>query len=212
MALPLLGFAHLPLTGGVGLSPLKSPLPKTTNQGAAAPYWMYPREIRSPSAVGATQARPIQAEQQNQDFGHGAAAVGGQSPIENRPRRPEIARLLARSPRLNGGPGGGKGKHQTFPECLCFHTPPHPRRFFGSFCITAKGTRSAERNSPLFIKTHKKTGTLGGVPISFCYSIRGYYLAYSIALVSRSRWTLIWPGYSSSSSIFLAISRASRTI
>ena len=118
--------------------------PPTDSQGAAAPYWMYPREIRSPSAVGATQARPIQAEQQNQDFGHGAAAVGGQSPIENRPRRPEIARLLARSPRLNGGPGGGKGKHQTFPECLCFHTPPHPRRFFGSFCITAKGTRRPE--------------------------------------------------------------------
>ncbi len=38
------------------------------------------------------------------------------------------------------------------------------------------------------------------------------YLAYSTALVSRSRLTLIWPGYSSSSSIFLAMSRASSTI
>ena len=38
------------------------------------------------------------------------------------------------------------------------------------------------------------------------------YFAYSTALVSRSRWTLICPGYSSSSSIFLAMSRASSTI
>ena len=36
------------------------------------------------------------------------------------------------------------------------------------------------------------------------------YLAYSTALVSRMTLTLIWPGYSSSDSIFLAISRASR--
>src|SRR3546814_21090704 len=35
------------------------------------------------------------------------------------------------------------------------------------------------------------------------------YLAYSITLVSRSTVTLIWPGYSSSSSIFLEIGRAS---
>ena len=41
---------------------------------------------------------------------------------------------------------------------------------------------------------------------------RGIYLAYSMALVSRRRLTLIWPGYSSSSSIFLAISRARSTI
>lgn len=39
---------------------------------------------------------------------------------------------------------------------------------------------------------------------SFCV----IYLAYSTALVSRIRLTLIWPGYSSSFSIFLAISRA----
>ena len=39
-----------------------------------------------------------------------------------------------------------------------------------------------------------------------------YYLAYSMALVSRIRLTLIWPGYSSSSSIFLAISRARMTM
>ena len=38
------------------------------------------------------------------------------------------------------------------------------------------------------------------------------YFAYSIAFVSRIRFTLIWPGYSSSSSIFLAISRASSTM
>ena len=36
------------------------------------------------------------------------------------------------------------------------------------------------------------------------------YLAYSTALVSRMTLTLIWPGYSSSASIFLAMSRASR--
>ena len=39
-----------------------------------------------------------------------------------------------------------------------------------------------------------------------------YYFAYSMALVSRIRLTLIWPGYSSSSSIFLAISRARMTM
>ena len=36
------------------------------------------------------------------------------------------------------------------------------------------------------------------------------YLAYSTALVSRMTLTLIWPGYSSSCSIFLAMSRARR--
>ena len=38
------------------------------------------------------------------------------------------------------------------------------------------------------------------------------YLANSTALVSRMTLTLIWPGYSSSDSIFLATSRASRII
>ena len=41
---------------------------------------------------------------------------------------------------------------------------------------------------------------------------KGIYLAYSTILTSRSRWTLICPGYSSSFSIRWAISRASRTI
>ena len=41
----------------------------------------------------------------------------------------------------------------------------------------------------------------------FCNS---NYLAYSTALVSRMTLTLIWPGYSSSLSIFLASSRARR--
>ena len=36
------------------------------------------------------------------------------------------------------------------------------------------------------------------------------YFAYSTALVSRMTLILIWPGYSSSDSIFLAMSRASR--
>ena len=43
----------------------------------------------------------------------------------------------------------------------------------------------------------------------FCYY---NYLAYSTALVSRMTLTLIWPGYSSSDSIFFATSRASRII
>ena len=38
------------------------------------------------------------------------------------------------------------------------------------------------------------------------------YFAYSTTLVSRSTWTLICPGYSSSSSIRLASSRARITI
>ena len=38
------------------------------------------------------------------------------------------------------------------------------------------------------------------------------YFAYSMTLVSRIMLTLIWPGYSSSSSIFLAMSRARSTI
>ena len=38
------------------------------------------------------------------------------------------------------------------------------------------------------------------------------YLAYSTILTSRSRWTLICPGYSSSFSIRWAISRASKVI
>ena len=38
------------------------------------------------------------------------------------------------------------------------------------------------------------------------------YFAYSMALVSRMTLTLIWPGYSSSASIFLAMSRARRII
>lgn len=38
------------------------------------------------------------------------------------------------------------------------------------------------------------------------------YFANSIALVSRMTLTLIWPGYSSSASIFLAMSRARRII
>ena len=37
-----------------------------------------------------------------------------------------------------------------------------------------------------------------------------FYFAYSMALVSRMTLTLIWPGYSSSDSIFLAMSRARR--
>ncbi len=37
-----------------------------------------------------------------------------------------------------------------------------------------------------------------------------FYLANSTALVSRITFTLIWPGYSSSASIFLAMSRARR--
>ena len=41
---------------------------------------------------------------------------------------------------------------------------------------------------------------------------RASYFAYSITLVSRRTLTLIWPGYSSSSSIFLAMSRARRVI
>ena len=49
---PLLAFGHFPppggigpLVGGIGLSPLKSPLLETTNQGASAPYWMYPQGL-----------------------------------------------------------------------------------------------------------------------------------------------------------------------
>ena len=38
------------------------------------------------------------------------------------------------------------------------------------------------------------------------------YFAYSMALVSRMTLTLIWPGYSNSASIFLAMSRARRII
>ena len=67
------------------------------------------------------------------------------------------------------------------------------------------------RDQPLRRKG-KKIGTLGGVPILYRRIRSENYLAYSMALVSRSRCTLICPGYSSSSSIFLAISRASRTI
>ena len=40
----------------------------------------------------------------------------------------------------------------------------------------------------------------------------GFYLAYSTTLVSRSTWTLIWPGYSSSFSMRFASSRARMTI
>ena len=69
----------------------------------------------------------------------------------------------------------------------------------------------------------KAGGRLGGPPLQvrckmvqkrmqpqlhpFCNS---NYLAYSTALVSRMTLTLIWPGYSSSLSIFLASSRARR--
>ncbi len=54
----------------------------------------------------------------------------------------------------------------------------------------------------------KNTGTI-------CRSFRcflRFYLAYSTALVSRMTLILIWPGYSSSDSIFLARSRARRII
>ena len=43
-----------------------------------------------------------------------------------------------------------------------------------------------------------------------CADHLAYYFAYSTALVSRMTLTLIWPGYSSSCSIFLAMSRARR--
>ncbi len=46
-----------------------------------------------------------------------------------------------------------------------------------------------------------------GVPLGAC---KQNYFANSTALVSRITLTLIWPGYSSSDSIFLAMSRARR--
>ena len=61
----------------------------------------------------------------------------------------------------------------------------------------------------------KANGDLDGHQVYRLDSSRAFcsvYLAYSMALVSRTRLTLICPGYSSSSSIFLAISRASSTI
>ena len=47
-------------------------------------------------------------------------------------------------------------------------------------------------------------------PFGRCFGFWKNYLAYSTALVSRMTLTLIWPGYSSSCSIFLAMSRARR--
>ena len=45
---------------------------------------------------------------------------------------------------VTGGLGEGQGKHKAKPQC--FHAQPFPQRFFGSFCIAAKGTRPAGRN------------------------------------------------------------------
>ena len=50
----------------------------------------------------------------------------------------------------------------------------------------------------------------GAVGLGSALAVDWIYLAYSTALVSRITLILIWPGYSSSASIFLATSRASR--
>ena len=61
---------------------------------------------------------------------------------------------------------------------------------------------------PFLYFSAKRSRGMGSHGI-FCYY---NYLAYSTALVSRMTLTLIWPGYSSSDSIFFATSRASRII
>ena len=63
-----------------------------------------------------------------------------------------------------------------------------------------------------YTKQHLDVGEhVSVVKIPFNNALQLYF-AYSTALVSRMTLTLIWPGYSSSASIFLASSRASRTI
>ena len=63
---------------------------------------------------------------------------------------------------------------------------------------------------------HCRSGDLTRLPSSTIHQARvcppglPAYFAYSTALVSRMTLTLIWPGYSSSASIFLAMSRARR--
>ena len=67
----------------------------------------------------------------------------------------------------------------------------------------------AEEHAQGQAKPKQKKGCLN----SFCGSpLYKAYFAYSIAFVSRKRLIFIWPGYSISASIFLAISRARSTI
>jgi hypothetical protein len=72
----------------------------------------------------------------------------------------------------------------------------HFRSLTGDFHLKDSG-----RPGPLRDLECPKAGT----GIVHCIE-RTFYLAYSTALVSRITVTLIWPGYASSFSIFLAIS------
>ncbi len=105
----------------------------------------------------------------------------------------------ARNSSAAGGPGGA---------VYCIHAPigraagSLSRRWPGQRWTCATGTQRPSDSG----KTSPRSGPSSPARLS------PRYFAYSMAFVSRMRFTLIWPGYSSSSSIFLAISRASSTM
>ena len=72
-------------------------------------------------------------------------------------------------------------------------------RYYREFCEVAQDDPRQYLLRYLILKAKK-------APIA--RSVLWDYFAYSTALVSRMQLTLIWPGYSSSDSIFLAISLA----
>ena len=69
-----------------------------------------------------------------------------------------ILQYNRRASPVTGGLGEGQGKHKAQPQC--FHAQPVPQRFFGSFCIAAKGTRPAGRN--ISRPAHRRNIQVGG--------------------------------------------------
>ena len=89
-------------------------------------------------------------------------------------------------------------------QMYCGKLPPP----FGPSPLKRGGARSAPLICPPNTGAIPEVGKApNGVPLGAC---KQNYFANSTALVSRITLTLIWPGYSSSDSIFLAMSRARR--
>ena len=96
-----------------------------------------PHQARSKQGACQTDLTEWSGSGRGTEIDHLGSARAGQ--------RAEHSRATSRASPVKGGPGEGKGKHEAQPKC--FHTPPLPRRFFGSFCIAAKGTRPQAESS-----------------------------------------------------------------
>ena len=110
----------------------------------------------------------------------------------------------SRPHRVAGGMAAAKSEREAFFFDRRLSRARQAGRACGIFEKDGSGKKTA-------LHSHRERRAVGSVRNGCRFLNRGHF-AYSTTLVSRMRWTLIWPGYSISSSIFLAMSRARMTI